>query len=370
MAVGGDRWERINEIQSKLPSRWADMGKVIVGTGSDLPEWTLTNDDIERMSSDYDRARSGTSLHEWSMQRAGVAVRHRVRPGEGTSDMGLRAARRALEDAGLRPQDIDLIIVATMTSDHFMPMTGSLIQSGLGCRCKFFQLEHACSGFIDAQIVGAALMDFMPCETVLVVNAEAGSMFLDPTRFMMQTVFGDGAAATVMQKMDGRPYGLLGWYSESDGSIGEWTKVPAGRTKMPITVEVLEKGLQYMQLQYHKVYPFAVEKMANSCQVVADKAGITLDDVDWFIPHQTGRNILMDIAHRLEQPEEKFFINVDHTGNTSGASIPIALDEANRAGLLHDGDLLMMPAMGGGMSWGAVCFRWYDYRNNGAAARS
>lgn len=338
------------------------MTKVIVGTGSDLPEWALTNDDIEQMTGDYDRARSGMSLDEWVMQRTGVRVRHRVRPGEGTSEMGLRAAQRALDDAGLGPEDLDLIVVATMTSDNCLPMTASRIQSGLGCQCKFFQLEHACSGFIDAVIVSSALMDFMHCSTVLIVNTEAGSALLDPTRFMLQTVFGDGAAAVVLQEHEGVTEGLQGWHTEADGSIGEWTYVPAGRTKMPVTPAVLEERLQYIQLDYRNVYPFAVAKMAESCEVVAAKMGIQLDQVDWFVPHQTGRNILMDVARRLEQPPEKFFINVDHTGNTSGASIPIALDEANRAGLLHDGQLIMMPAMGGGMSWGAICYRWHDYR--------
>ena len=131
---------------------------------------------------------------------------------------------------------------------------------------------------------------------------------------------------------------------------------------MPVTSEVLEKRLQYMQLDYERVYPFAVEKMAISCEIAAQRANLKVDQIDLIIPHQTGRNIILDAARKLEQPVEKFFINVDHTGNTSGASIPIALDEANRAGLLHDGDLLLMPAIGGGMAWAAVCVRWYDYR--------
>jgi 3-oxoacyl-[acyl-carrier-protein] synthase III len=342
------------------------MAKVIIGTGSDLPEWTLTNDDIESMSVDFDRARGGISLHEWVMQRAGVRERHRVRPGEGTSDMGTRAALHALEDAGLGSKDIDLIVMSTVTSDNRLPMSASRIQANLGCRSKFFQLEHACSGFIDALIVASALMDFMPCETVLVISSEASSFILDPERFMLQTVFGDGAGAVVLRQMEGNSHGLLALYSEADGSLGEWTLVPAGATKMPITAEVIDKRLQYLQLDYRQIYPFAVDKMAASCEIAAQRAGISLDEVDWFIPHQTGRNILTDVARKLEQPLEKFFINVDHTGNTSGASIPIALDEANRAGLLRDGQLIIMPTMGAGMTWGASCCRWYDYKHSGS----
>jgi 3-oxoacyl-[acyl-carrier-protein] synthase-3 len=168
----------------------------------------------------------------------------------------------------------------------------------------------------------------------------------------------------VLRRTPGSTYGLLATYSEADGSIGDMTLVPAGRTKMPATPEVLEKRLQYIQLDYQRVYPLAVQKLASSCEIVAGRLGISLDQVDHFIPHQTGRNIILDAARKLKQPEEKFFINVDHTGNTSGASIPIALDEANRGGILHDGDLLMMPAIGAGMAWGAVCIRWYDYRRD------
>ena len=338
------------------------MGHVIIGTGSDLPEWTLNNDDLERLSSDYQRQVSGVSLHDWVMQRTGVRERHRVRPGEGTSDMGTRAAVRALESAGLRADEIDLIVMSTVTSDNRLPMSASRVQSNLGSRCKFFQLEHACSGFIDSLIVASALMGFMPCETVLVISSEASSFILDPARFMLQTVFGDGAGAVVLQHIPGSPYGLQSLYSEADGSIGEWTHVPAGATKMPITPVVFEKRLQYLQLDYRRIYPFAVDKMVASCEIAAQRAGVSLDEVDWYIPHQTGSNILTDVARKLEQPLEKFFINVDHTGNTSGASIPIALDEANRAGLLKEGDVVMMPTMGAGMTWGAACLRWYNHR--------
>lgn len=339
--------------------------KLIVGTGSDLPEWTLDNDDIEGMSEDFDRDRAGMSLHEWVMMRTGVRERHRVRPGEGTSDMGTRAARRALDDAGLEPEDIDLLVLSTVTSDNRLPMSASRIQSNLGCTCKFWQLEHACSGFVDALTAAGALMDYMSHDTALVICSEAVSFILNPKRFMLQTVFGDGAGAVVLQRVEDTTYGLMSWYLASDGRIGEWTHVPAGATKMPLTADNLHDGLQYMRLDYKRVFPFAVEKMVSSSEIAAQRAGITLDDVDWFIPHQTGRNIILEAALRMEQPEEKFFINVDHTGNTSSASIPIALDEANRAELLRDGDIVMMPAIGAGMAWGAVCLKWYDYPRAG-----
>ncbi|MFP3854506.1 MAG: 3-oxoacyl-ACP synthase III family protein [Anaerolineales bacterium] len=344
------------------------MSKVIAGTGSDLPEIEVTNHDIERRSMDYDRERAGVSLDEWVMERVGVKVRHHLKPGEGTADMAARASRRALESAGLQPSDLDLIIMTTVSSDHRLPMSAAKLQAELGCSCKFFQLEHACSGFIDGLMVGEALMDSMKLDNILLVSSEAGSFILDPERFMLQTVFGDGAGAVILQqKKQADGYGLMALYSEADGSIGEWTSVPAGGTVMPITQEVLEKRLQYLRLDYKKIYPFAVKMMTHSSHVVTEMAGISLDEVDWVIPHQTGENLVLDVAQRLEIPPEKMFINVDHTGNTSGASIPIALDEANRAGLLQDGQILLMPTMGAGMTWGAGLIRWYG---NGASGRA
>ena len=153
-------------------------------------------------------------------------------------------------------------------------------------------------------------------------------------------------------------------YTASDGSIAEWTWVPAGGTKIPITPEVTAKGLQYMIVDFKHVYPFAVKKMVESTREVLRRAGVSLDDIDVFIPHQTGRNIILDAAHLMEIPEEKVFMNLEHTGNTSGATIPIAVDEANRAGLLKDGAKVVMPTIGAGMAWGALYMVWYDPKSH------
>jgi 3-oxoacyl-[acyl-carrier-protein] synthase-3 len=339
------------------------MSKVIIGTGSDLPERVITNDDLEQMVEDYDRERAGgMSLNEWVMKRTGVRLRHRLLPGEGTSDMATRAAQRALSDAGLTANDLDLIVMSTVTSDHRLPQSAALVQKNLDCRCKFFQLEHACAGFVDAVIVAGALMDIYGYRTALVVSSEAGSAILDPKRFMNQTVFGDGAGAVILQERDAPGYGVQATYTASDGSIAEWTWVPAGGTKIPITPEVTEKGLQYLVVDFKNVYPFAVEKMIESTREVLKRANVRLDEIDFFIPHQTGRNIILDAARQMEIPEEKVIMNLDHTGNTSGASIPLAVDEANRAGCLKDGAKVVLPAIGGGMAWGALYLVWYDRR--------
>ena len=340
------------------------MGIAIVGTGSYLPEAIVTNDDIEVAAQDYDRDRAGMSLHEWVMDRTGVEYRHRVAPGEGTSDMGAIASQRALADAGIGVSDVDLIVMSTFTSDYRSPNSAGLLQNLLGSQAKFFQIEHACSGFIDAMLMAAALMPRMVASTALVVSSDAVSIYCDPELFMMQTIFGDGAGAVVLRHLDNPAYGIRAFHTGSDGSIGHWAEVPGNGTKFQPSRALLDSRDHYMRLDYKKVYPFAVEKMAQSAEKVIDRAGWSKDDVDWFVPHQTGRNIIEDTARAMGQPMDKFTLCIDHTGNNSGATIPIALDEANQAGLFTDGSKLVLTAIGAGMAWGAVALNWNDYREH------
>ncbi|MBI4769128.1 MAG: beta-ketoacyl-ACP synthase 3 [Chloroflexi bacterium] len=338
------------------------MSKVIIGTGHDLPAQMLTNDDLERIGVGYDRSRSGKTLDEWAMERVGVRSRHRVAPGEGTSDMGTRAAQRALDDAGLRASDLGLIVMSTFSSDYRAPASAGLLQANLGARCKFFQLDAACPGFVDGVITASALMDALEVEYALVVSSDAVSQYCAPDNFMVQCLFGDGAGAAVLRNAPGSAYGVKGMYSAGDGSMGRYLWIPGGGTKEPVSEAMVASGRQYAIWAYKEVYPFAVQKMTESAQFAAQRAGWELDEVAWVIPHQAGRNIIVASARRLEMPEEKFVINMDHTGNTSGASIPIALDETNQAGKLKDGDKLLMPAMGAGLAWGGLAVVWQDYR--------
>ena len=338
------------------------MSKVIIGTGHDLPATVLTNDDLERMGVGYDRARSGKSLDEWAMERVGVHSRHRVAPGEGTSDMGARAATRALDDAGIKASDLDLIVMSTFSSDYRSPSSAALLQGLLGARCKFFQIDAACPGFVDATICAAALMEAMRLETCLVVSSDASSTYCAPDNFMVQCLFGDGAGAVVLKNMPGSSYGIRSHYTAGNGKMGEALWVPGGGTREPVTPEMVAAGRRYALWAYKEVYPFAVQKMTEATQIAAERAGWDVDDAAWVIPHQAGRNIIVDSARRLEQPLEKYVINMDHTGNTSGASIPIALDETNKAGKLKDGDKILLPAMGAGLAWGALGLVWYDYK--------
>lgn len=339
------------------------MSKVIIGTGSDLPEWALTNDALEALGVGYDRSRSGKTLEQWSLERVGVQVRHRVRPGEGPSDMGTRAAQRALDDAGLQASDVGLMVMATFSSDYRTPPSAALVQANLGCRCKFIQIDAACSGFVDATITAAGLMDALDVENALVIGSDANSLYCAPDDFMAHCIFGDGAGAVVLRNMPGSPYGLKAYSGGGDGSRGKYVWLPGGGSKEPMSEKVLAEKRQYIQWAHKEVGVFAAEKMAESALAVAERAGWGLDDVTWFIPHQAGRNVILAVSRLLEQPEDRFFINIDHTGNTSAASIPIALDEINRAGKLKDGDRLIMPAAGVGMAWGALAVVWSAKRS-------
>ncbi len=334
------------------------MSKVITGAGSDLPARVVTNDEIEASGVGWDRARAGRSLHEWSVERLGVSSRHRVAPGEGTSDLGARAARRALEDAGVSAADVGLLVMSTFTPDHRQPSSAALVQAALGASFKFFELNAACSGFVDAVLTAAALMDAMQVSRALVVSSDAFSIHCHPRDFRMQCLFGDGAGAVVLEDMPGSPYGLRGFHTAGDGSRGKALWVPGGGTKEPASEEMVRLGRHYGAWDHQAVESFAIEKLVESCRAGAARAGWNVEDVEMFVPHQAGRGLIEAGRAALGVPPERFFLNLDHVGNASGASIPIALDEAARSGTLHAGDRVVTPAMGAGLAWGALAFVW------------
>jgi 3-oxoacyl-[acyl-carrier-protein] synthase-3 len=336
--------------------------KLIVGTGSYLPEQVVTNSDIEAAVLDFDRERSGCSLDEWCRRHMGAVERRRVAPGEGTSDMATAAARRALEDARLCATDIDLIVLATITSDQRVPPTAALVQRDLETSARFLQLDSACTGFVDALMVADALLDRIGGENALVIGTDAMSHYLDPQKFRAQTIFGDGAGAVVLRSgMDGA-HGVKAYSTGSSGADGHMVAVPAGGTKKPITADVIARREQYMELALGVIPPFGVAKMVQATNEVLARADATAADVDWVVPHQASCNIVLATATALDLPIERFILNFSHVGNTSAASIPIALDEANRQGCFRDGQRLVLPAVGAGMAWGAAFVVWHDYR--------
>jgi 3-oxoacyl-[acyl-carrier-protein] synthase-3 len=341
------------------------MGNVIVGTGSYLPEQVVTNDDIEAMGVDYDRTRSGgKSLDEWAREHHGGISRHKVAPGEATSQMATQASVRALADAHLEVSDIDLIVMSTITNDYRLPQSAGIVQANLGSKAKFIQVDSACSGFVDSLMVASSLMDTHGYETALVVGADTLTTFNDPKKFMPLTVFGDGAGAVVVQRQAGaNGCGVKSFSTGSDGDLGDYVWVPGGASKNPFSQEVLENGLHYWRFKFPNIYTWAVERMTRCTLEAVAKAGLTLDDIKWVVPHQASVNIILDVARRLELPEEMFIITYPHTGNLSGASIPIALDEANSQAKFAEGDWLVMPAVGAGMAWAAATYCWYDYKS-------
>jgi len=336
--------------------------KVIVGTGSYLPDRIVTNDDIEQVAQDFDRSRAGCTLDQWCRAQMGAVQRRRVAPGEGTSDMATRAAERALCDARMKASDLDLIVLATITSDYRVPGTASFVQRDLGATARFLQLDSACTGFVDALMVADALLDRLGGETALVVGTDAMSYYLDPERFRAQAIFGDGAGAVVVRSGLNRGYGVKAYSSGSSGADGYMVTVPAGGTKRPITEEVIARREQYIELALKVIPVFGVAKMAEATQQVLAHARATPADIDWVVPHQASSNIVRDTARAVGIPIGKFILNFDRVGNTSAASVPIALDEANRLGCLHDGERIVMPAVGAGMAWGAAFVVWQDYR--------
>lgn len=334
------------------------MTYVILGTGSDLPPRIVTNDEIEAVSRGYDRVRAGRSLHEWVMERAGVATRHRLSAGEGTTEMSVRAAERAMADAGVTVADVDLVVLGTFTSDRRLPSTVSSVAQALGVTGKCIQLETSCTGFLDSLLVATSLMSAAKYRTAMVITAEAMSAVVDPEAFMYQTIFGDGAAAVILQDLPGTAYGIEALRTHTDAEHCDWTWVPGGGTKHPITTSVLAARSQYVSLDHKAIYRFAVEKMVDATHEVLNAIDCTVDDIDWLIPHQTGANIIADAVEQLKIDPDRVITCLEHTGNVSGASVGIALDEARRQGKLLDGERIVIPVVGGGMAWGAVSLLW------------
>lgn len=321
----------------------------ITGTGSYLPEQVLTNADLEKMVDTSD---------EWIRTRTGMRERHLARDDEATSDMAAEAAKRAIEAAGITPDDIDLIMVATVTPDMLFPSTACFVQQKIGATNAFcFDLEAACSGFLYGLKVAKQFIATGTLDTVLVIGAEKLSAVTDWEDRGTCVLFGDGAGAAVLQeRTQGR--GMMSSFMGSDGSLAELLHIPGGGSRRPASVDTLKQRLHYMKMTGNEVFKHAVRCMCDAGQRVLDHAGMTIDDVDCVIPHQANMRIIRAIANRLGDSFDKFYVNLERVGNISAASVPVALDEAVREGRLKRGDIILFIVFGGGFTWGATLMEW------------
>ena len=322
----------------------------IIGTGSFLPPRVLTNHDLERMVDTSD---------EWITQRTGIKERRLVEPGTPTSALALEAAKEALAAAGVGPEDISLIVLATITPDTLLPATACWVQDRLGAtHAGALDVAAACSGFLYALSIAATHVHANPKEKVLVIGAETLSYITDFTDRSSCILFGDGAGAAVVARSDDPAVGFGPFALGSDGNGAEMMIVPAGGSLRPASHQTVDERLHYMKIRGREVYKFAVTKMVEMVAWAMEEGGITRDDLKLIIPHQVNVRILEAAARRLELTMEKIYMNIDRYGNTSAASVPIALDEAVRAGKLEPGDPVVLVAFGGGLTWAACSLRW------------
>ncbi|HLJ66745.1 MAG TPA: beta-ketoacyl-ACP synthase III [Chloroflexota bacterium] len=320
----------------------------IRGWGMYVPERVLTNQDLERIVDTSD---------EWIFSRTGIKQRHIVAPDETTSSMGTEAARRAIERAGLTPDDIDLVIVGTATPDFQFPATACLIQDALGIHGGAFDLEAGCTSFMYALALASSLVASGMQRHVLVVGSESLSRILDWTDRATCVLFGDGAGAVVVS--EGSHAGLEPQYVlGSDGSGAQALCLPAGGSKMPAREETVRNGLHFVRMAGPEVFRFATRVVAESTNQVLQKVGMDASEIDLFIPHQANHRIIDAAVRRLGIPTERVFVNIDRYGNTSSASIPIALCEAEEQGRLKPGDRVVMVGFGAGLTWAAGVIQW------------
>ena len=321
----------------------------IVGIGSYVPDNIVTNLDLEQLVDTKD---------EWIISRTGIKQRHIAPKDMPVSELCYQAALRALEDAQIAPEEVELIIVATITPDYAFPATACLVADRLGAKnAAAFDLEAGCTGFIYGVATGSQFIASGMYKTVLVIGGETMSKILNWEDRSTCILFGDGGGAAVLQPVK-EGFGFLSFELGSDGSGGTLLSQPAGGSKCPTTLETVEKNLHTLQMEGKEVYKFAVRIMGDVSFKVLEKAGLTKEDIDVLIPHQANIRIVDAAVRRLGISRDKVVVNLDKYGNMSAASIPLALDEAFRAGLISEGDIIVMVGFGTGLTWGACVLKW------------
>lgn len=321
----------------------------ILGTGHSYPEGILTNADLEKMVETSD---------DWITTRTGIKQRRKAAPGEYTSLFAVRAARQAIKRAGLKAEDIDLILCATVTPDQILPSTGCIIQAELGAnQAAAMDVVAACSGFLYGLVLADTMIRTGQSKYALVIGAEILSQYVDYTDRQTCVLFGDGAGAAVLGAVEG-DRGILAAKIRSDGRYEEQLYAPGGGTKGGFTAETIARGDHFFKMKGNELFKVAVRSMTDISREVLDDAGLTTEDVNLFIPHQANQRITDSVASKLNVDSSMVYSNIAMHGNTSSASIPIGLDECVESGRVQKGDVVLLASFGGGVTWGGVVMRW------------
>ena len=321
----------------------------IIGTGSYLPERILTNADLEKMVETDD---------EWIVSRTGIRERRIASDEESTSDLAAKAALAAMENAGISADEIDLILVATVTPDMFFPSTACFVQHKIGAKnAACFDVSAACAGFLYALEIAQQFITSHTYDTILVIGAEKLSSIVDWTDRNTCVLFGDGAGAAVLRHRGGG-HGVISTFMGSDGGLSDILYIPGGGSKFPINKENADQRLNCIKMNGKETYKHAVISMLDAAQRALAEANLTPENLACIIPHQANLRIIEAIASRLNVPIERFMVNLDRYGNTSAAAVAIALDEANRTGRMQVGDYVLLVVFGGGLTWASSVIQW------------
>lgn len=321
----------------------------IVGTGSYVPEKVLTNADLEKMVD---------TNNEWIVSRTGIKERHIAAPETPVSELCYQAAQKALEDAKVSPEEVDLIIIPTVTADYAFPSTACLVAERLGAKkAAAFDLSAGCTGFIYGLATAAQFVATGMYRTALVIGSETLSKIINWEDRSTCVLFGDGAGAAVLQPVD-EGVGFLSFELGADGSGGDLLICPGGGSRNPASAETVAEKMHSIRMAGSEVFKFAVRVMGETALKALDKAGLQKEEIDLFVPHQANLRIIDSAVKRLGIDPERVVVNLDRYGNMSAASIPVALDEASRAGRMKYGDNLLMVGFGAGLTWGAAVMKW------------
>jgi 3-oxoacyl-[acyl-carrier-protein] synthase-3 len=338
-------------IERSLPPRprcRSLTGVQIIGTGSYVPEAVVSNEHLrQRLGYDSD----------WIVKRTGILERRHALPHQATSDLCVEAANRCIDSAGVRANDIDMLVLATFTSDMPFPSAASAVQDRLRLNCPALEIEAACAGFMYALITGASYVLSGASDLALVIGGDCNSRIVNPVDMKTYPLFGDGAGAVLLTR--GRPdQGLVSYSLGSDGGGADLLTLPMGGSRMPPTPELIAKGMHYMHMDGRAVFRWAVAILCDTIQDVLAASGLKSSDINLYIPHQANIRIINAAIDVLHIPRSKVYNNLDRYGNTSAGSIPLAIDEAFAEGRIKPGSLVVLSGFGAGLAWGTAIFRW------------